>query len=201
MCRVCSVDASRHRSPRWRTSDMWQGEVWYTRIQDTSRASKHFSGKRYSRGYTYKQAQESRGVNHGARSRAQVWAGTIDAYDRAQFAPMAARACMASRGDGGAGRRSTDRGELTLRRPPVCPTHGPARARRARSLSLSHARTRHGRRIAASGYCEVLPACCGNLRFGSPQHFRLPHTREVAGTRPVRIPLRTKRGAKKDTVC
>lgn len=39
------------------------------------------------------------------------------------------------------------------------PTHGVLRARRA--LSLFHARTRHGRRIAASGYCEVLPACCG----------------------------------------
>ena len=137
--------------------------------------------------------------------RAGVWAGTIDAYDRAQFAPMAARACTASHGAGGAGRRSTDRGELSLKRPPVCPTAAHARSCAARALSLSHthARGTGGGSQPAGTARYFLPAVEKSLRFGSPQHFRLPHTREVAGTRPVRIPLgaTSERGAKKDTVC
>jgi len=169
VCRVCCVDASRHRSPRWRTSNMWQGEVWYTRIQDTSRASKHFSGKRYSRGYTYKQAQESKRCQPRSAQPQVLGAGTIDAYDRAQYAPMHGL----PRGDDRPIEVSSASGDpLSDPRP----THGVLRARRARSLSLSltHARGTGGGSQPAGTARYFLPAVEKSLRFGSPQLFSHP---------------------------
>ena len=196
MCRVCCVDASRHRSPRWRTSNMWQGEVWYTRIQDTSRASISLGKDTHAGTRTNKlKSQEvstTERAGAGGRHNRRIRQSSIRANARPPAGPGA-------RGDDRPIEVSSASGDpLSAPRTASC-------VRAARALSLSLSRTHAARaadrsqRVLRGTSCLLWKRACGLARPSysgclTPARWRGP---------AVRIPLgaTSERGAKKDTVC